>query len=372
MIIGSGCAGLFLADKLSTLGLNIALVEQSSKLSSGPTTRNGGFVHAGGFHAAVIDDEARAFETAMRCKKAALQLIQNFPEAIQTHALPIHLLCKTSNMGDRAINRWEKWGISYDELKYENLDKNALPLKKGLASLIARTNDFAINWRLVMQKLYFQSKSRGVEFFTDTMILDRNNDLVKIESKDTVYETRAKMIIYCTGGGLKELPDNITKNWDVKPTVNLWKSHVLVTPNFSKYGFLFTEPNEISAMPQGKFTLICQSQEDTPIENLDYKVIQDRVDEMKDKLFSTLDISPDLMSKIRSHACYKPTMTLDDDSIRHVTSQILQVSDTEIVAFPGKATEATLMADDVINLLDSDLVCPDITQRPGDLAWRDW
>jgi L-2-hydroxyglutarate oxidase LhgO len=54
VVVGAGAAGLMTAQKLSQLGMSVALIEQKPTVASGPSTRNEGWLHRGTYHAASI------------------------------------------------------------------------------------------------------------------------------------------------------------------------------------------------------------------------------------------------------------------------------------------------------------------------------
>lgn len=66
-IVGAGVAGLMLTKKLSDLGFKVALIEKSSCVADGPSTRNEGWLHRGTYHAASIQDRSSAVQVARRC-----------------------------------------------------------------------------------------------------------------------------------------------------------------------------------------------------------------------------------------------------------------------------------------------------------------
>lgn len=366
IVVGAGAAGLLTARGLLRIGARVAIVEAAPAVAPGPSTRNGGFVHAGAFHSAVIPDLSRAHETAVRCREGHKRLTESFPEAVQTDGLPVFMLAQTEDVKARIAERWAAWGIEHESVDAVDLAREVPNLLVAKDTLVAVTTDVPFNWRLALQIVVSELKRTGCDVLTDHRVVAAAGKHLFVEHRGRRRRLRTSRIVYCAGYRSGELVSQVGHRWDVRPRVLLWKSHVLVVPRLTKHGVMYVDPGGVSAMPHGAFSLLCQSQEDTAVDEPDFSVDERRVEAIARAAWRAFPQEHAVLERGRAHACLKPTISLDESSVRRVDSQLLQVSESSWLALPGKATEAPLLADEVVRAVDIGGTAVDVTPRPFD------
>ncbi|MBD2760891.1 FAD-binding oxidoreductase [Yimella sp. cx-573] len=371
MVVGAGVAGLMVASSLARLGAEVIVVEAGASAAPGPSTRNGGFVHAGAFHAGVIDDPVRARITSARCRQGAQRLSAEFPEAVQADGLPVFMVSENEVVIERVRRRWPDWGIAHRTVTPRELMTLVPGISVHSDAFVAETNDFAFNWRIALQIMLVQSRRNGCRVLFDHRLVSSDGEHHQLESGGTPRAIRASNTILCTGYQSAFAVRELSTRWDVRPQVRLWRSHVLVAPRLAQPGVMYIDPGGLSVMPQGHYSVICQSQEDTPVETPAFAVDNEVVERIRSGASRLLPASTTELRTARAHACLKPMIAVDGENHRRVDSQIVQVAETTWIALPGKATEAPLLADDLVRALPVRSVAPDVTPRPGDLyTWN--
>lgn len=110
-----------------------------------------------------------------------------------------------------------------------------------------------------------------------------------------------------------------------------------------------------------------QSQEDLEIEAPNYDQVPSTVAGIKDRVNRTYNVPH--FAAIQSNACLKPSIHISSAGPRSVDVHVIELSENEILALPGKATEAPLMAAEVAAKLQA-MLTHAITKRPGDtFSW---
>jgi glycine/D-amino acid oxidase-like deaminating enzyme len=365
IVVGGGGAGLWTAEILAAFGMRVLLVEQAAQLASGPSGRNGGYVHGGGFHAAVVADESDALEVAARCRDGRDIIERRCPEAIYREAAPVHLFARGAAMAERAASRWAMADLDLRLCPRAEINRLYPELASGVVRLAARVRDFPIDYRILHQSLLARFLRLGGEVRVGTTFEPDEPGSGLLRSTEGVARVSARHIVYCAGAWSSRLCADRATAAGAALDFRLWKSHVIVAPRTTRFGFLFLDPGEISVMPQRDYALICQSQEDTPVDAPDYEIIPERLAEMRRKLTEVLPQAAHL-AWTRPHACLKPSLTPSAGSRRSVNAVVERLSTNEILALPGKSTEAPLMAQLVLQNLLSAGDMPRIAPRPGD------
>lgn len=358
VVVGAGICGLMISDRLSSLGYKVTIVEMSDKLASGPSSRNGGYVHGGAFHAGVIDDDRAAYATAVKCKEGNIRIRNEFPFACQNWSKPIHLLVRSPNLSVRAQVRWQDMDIYAKPISRKKLQELFPLVDDSKVNLAVEVRDTAINYPIVYKFLLERLKSRGVVILANSTY-DRQSRVAVSTSGGKVHLDES-IVVYCTGANSKQLFD------DRADEFRIWKSHVVSTPLIEETGFMFIDPGEVSVIPQGKYCVVCQSQEDTVVTDSNYDILDDKVEGICDALEDVMPSFSSIRSAARPNACLKPSVITQHTDKRNRDIYLKWHSETELVALPGKATLAPLIADQVANTLYAASFFPEISTRPGD------
>lgn len=364
VIIGGGIAGLYTAYKLSSLGYQVAVVQNEPELAVGPSVRNSGWLHYGTFHSALIDDDKNALEIAARCQYGYEQIRNFAPEAIETDGTPIFAIVKDESLADRAVKRWNKGNIFYQEVSHTLFEQYIPGIERNYAKHIFKTKDLPVNYRILYQKLLFQSEKNNVSFFLNSKLTAIEPNTIVITTNGT-KKTKiiASKFIFTTGYKTKELVDTFFPG---KIEVKIWKSHALSVPRLRKYGFFFIDQNEVSVEPQGKYSIICQSQEDSQVDAADFTIVAEKTEDIFNQLVKVMPDAEKIGKKYMAHACLKPSILFNNDVKRSVNAEIHTLTHEHIIALPGKATEVPFLTDNLIKKVFENLYDTRIALRPGD------
>ena len=152
LLVGGGIAGLMSAQKLSGLGLRIALIERELTLASGPSTKNEGWLHRGTYHAFSIKDRTTAIQVARRCIYGHEQLRLFAPEALEiTDILPIALIKNKDSIAD-TISRWDEADVKYRPLSRSEASCLAPDISFNNVNGIFQVADVSINTKIFITK----------------------------------------------------------------------------------------------------------------------------------------------------------------------------------------------------------------------------
>lgn len=364
IIFGGGIAGLYSAYKLSELGYKVSVVQDDKALASGPSVRNGGLLHRGTFHSALVNDDGVALKIAERCIYGYEQIKAFAPEAIEIDGTPVFAIIKNDELAQRAVNRWNKGSILYKEVNYKTFEEYIPGIERKYAKYIFKTADLPINYRIIYQKLLFQCERNNVEFFLNSKLeVINNNSVVIIKDQVQKITIEAEKFIFTTGYKTKELVNNFFSN---KVNVKIWKSHALSIPRLKRYGFFFIDRNEISVEPQGEYSIVCQSQEDNLVDKADYDVVIEKTKGIFRQLVKVMPEAKLYANNYIAHACLKPSIILENDVKRSVDAEVHMMNNNCIIALPGKATEAPYLADVLLQKVFESHSDRRIAMRPGD------
>jgi len=368
VVVGGGCAGLFVLEAMSSLGLRTLLVERESKLASGPSIRNGAYVHAGSYHSVSLADYNRSEATVRACMTGAERLRRMFPEAVLNYGLPVHMLARDEEYAKLAIDRWENFGVEYKLKSRDELRKRYPILDVGKISLGAEVADFHVNWRIIFQKLLHSARQNGAEVVLSASLRLEDEGVIRIHEKncDTI-KIKASKIIYCTGYGTEELLRDNAHRFVSAPHIRLWRSHVLVLPPLPQVGWMFVDPGQVSVTPQIGHTLVCQAKEEELIDSAVFESCRDRLAGIASAFSDIVPNHETALASAVGHSCIKVSIGNSSEFERNVDYTISRVSDTEIIALPGKSSAAPVLADAVVQFVFSSDFGPDLAISPGTL-----
>jgi glycine/D-amino acid oxidase-like deaminating enzyme len=367
IVVGGGIGGLYVTYKLASLGIKVLLVEDKDVLCSGPSSRNGSKLHRGTFHSALIDNEERALQTALRCIYGYDQIKSFAPECIDVEALPNFAIIRSDSFAERAIRRWNAIDVIYKPISYETLSEYIPGLERSYARHIFQVVDAPINYRMLFQKLLHSSEKNGAEVMLCTNLTlegkDSSRAKLSIRGEQETIDVEASYYVFTTGYGTKQLietyfPDGLK--------VRLWKNHALILPRFMKNGFFSIEAGEPSLMPRGNYSIVCQSQEDTIMDTPNFEVNLDTSREVFNALLNVFPIVKQYETTYQPTACMKPDIVYSSDPSRTVNVEIHRLSPYHILTLPGKASEVPYLADQLVRTIFEPLSDKRISLRPGD------
>ena len=370
VVVGSGCAGLFVLEALSKLGLKTLLVECEEKLANGPSIRNGAYIHAGSYHSASLSEYIKSRETVKACMEGAARFRRLFPEAILHQGLPVHMLARYKENAELALKRWDEFGVEYKLKTSTELKKRYPALDVTKSILGAEVADFHVNWRIVFQKLLISAQNNGAEIAMRAQVEVKDDGLIHLHKSDGQNQKiLAQKIIYCTGYGTEKLLRMNKKRFMKPPHLKLWRSHVLVLPALEKIGWMYVDPGQVSVTPQLGHTLVCQAKEEEPVPQAIFEPCAISLSRIAAAFNDIVPNHQDILDRAIGHSCIKVSIGDNDQFERNVDYTISSVSELEMIALPGKSSAAPVLADAVVQSVFSSNFGSDLALSPGSISF---
>ncbi len=364
-VIGSGIAGLYVADTLSSFGAKVVVLDRHRTIGAEASTRNGGYVHAGGFHSATLLDDAEAHQTARDCIAGAERLRSRFPEARIEAGGDIHLLFRTEERLLAAQSRWFTSGVVANVVGKKFLQKRYPNLDTGAVGGAAAVEDFPINTRIVLMKLFVNAKRNKVEFRLGSEQIETSGGIVSFHRDSERHVLQCEKVIFCTGAGTH--PSIVKKLCNVNRFISIWKSHVLVAPEMDGIGFMFVDSGDVSVTPQDGYSVVCTRGDELKIDQVNRDLDISTIEKNFSALCRAVPSMLRFRSEIRPHCCLKLSLDKQPDEVRNVSCRIVVLNEFEIFAAPGKFTTAPILADLVLRSVASSEFGSSIALRPGDV-----
>lgn len=362
LIIGGGITGLMSANKLSGLGLRVALVEKEATLASGPSTRNEGWLHRGTYHASSIRDRNTAIQVARRCIYGHKQLRHFAPEAVENDGeMPIALV-RDGQRTAEIVSRWDESGVRYEPITHQRAKSVFPDAVFDRAAEIFQVNDVSINTRVLYRKLFALTKRLGCVFYLENCIKRIDGNIVHIEDinqQKTVLE--ANKIVYASGAGTKKL---FFRHHGVDLPIRYWKSHLVIGKRLAKGGIFYLDPKEVAIMHHGEFSIIGFNEDAVQCREADYEIVDEYTSNIKlgiNRLFPNWrDVNT------LSVACVKVDYVDEMSAARSLSVSINEPIQDHIIVLPGKMSEAPYLTDVLTSYIHERIDNPKIALRPCD------
>lgn len=362
LLVGGGITGLMAAQKLSDLGLRVALIEKQTTLASGPSTRNEGWLHRGTYHASSIRDRAAAIQVARRCIYGHKQLRRFAPEALEdVDVLPLALVRDKDKLSE-VVSRWDEANVRYRPISRSAAEKLIPNASFKKVPGIFQVADASLNTRILYRKLLTLAQKSGCEFHLGSQIEEIDGQAVIIRDQSGERKTfSARKIIYSSGIGAKEI---FQKYHGIDLPIRYWKSHLVVTKRLAHAGVFFLDPHEAAMMHHGEVSIVGFNEDALLSTEPSYDVIPERAQNLRRgirRIFPSWDEQGS-----RDVACVKVDYVTDLASARSLNIAISEPIPGHVVVLPGKMTEAPYLTDVLTSFIHDRLDNPDIALRPCD------
>ena len=160
VIIGGGCAGIFLASELSKRNWTCAVLHKNPAASHA-STRNQGWLQSGSFYAAFDDTGA-----ALECRAGHEYITATYPDLVHT-SVPSYSLFGEKGEFEAALRVCDVLDIRMRELEigqiHQLLTENPI-LEDTPFSYVAETSDRAFDTHRLLQRVADQAAERGAVY----------------------------------------------------------------------------------------------------------------------------------------------------------------------------------------------------------------
>ena len=252
-VVGGGVVGLFMVNKLTDLGLSVAVIERSGRLASEASTRNEGWGHRGTYHAAAIEDRRIALQVAKQTSEGYKQIVRFAPEVVEDPEAPALALLRNEQRIDEVKSRWDEAGIPYQEICCACLKRTESRVKTRDIAAAFEVKDVSLNTRRLFEKLRDHAQERGARFFTQTEV-DYFKDYAARLSGPACSPKwlEARLYIHASGWGMKEF---FRSKLSIELPLRFWKSHLLDLPRVNKHSIFCLDPGEATLMHHGEWSI---------------------------------------------------------------------------------------------------------------------
>lgn len=361
-IIGAGVMGLWLTRKLSKLAVPVTLIESNNRLAASSSTRNEGWLHAGSYHAAAIEDRGIALQVARRTREGYHQTLRFAPEALGQDETRTFVLVDEERLND-VVGRWDEAGVNYRRLARRVLTSLEPRLRVDKFAGLFEVDDRPINTPVLYKRLIDDACAHGARILTGTRVTDLRGTTLTFEQETGASGTLdAKVIVFAAGFSTKSVVRDLL---GLELPFRFWRSHLIDLPRFSNHAFFGIRPGEATCMPHGLWSIAGLNADQEELAAPSFEPLEANVRRATEALQCLVrDID---LSHLHPRACVKvdmdPGRAAIVDRLGFAPPQ-LNISYGEIAAdvfwvLPGKMTEAPFAADVLIRrICDATLLSP--------------
>jgi glycine/D-amino acid oxidase-like deaminating enzyme len=375
-IVGGGIAGLWLAKELVDQGLSVNVVEKSTSLADGPTTRNEGWLHAGTYHAIAVQNEDEARRVTERTLYGHNAIVDFAPESIDHERS--FAFAGSDDLAHEAVERWNRLGIRYEPTNPNNLP-DADMLSKETISAAFSVRDKSVNSVTLCQKLAQYIIARGAKIITGVHFDPQDDNLADLHTKTGErFSVESEKFLLTAGVGTNELVKKITGQ---ELLMRYFKAHLLVMPRVTQHNYFYLDVGEAGVMNHGRASIVGINRDGLEISRPNYDMVLEKQELVKQAVSRMMPEATGYeknKGKLLTTACCKPDIYKSPEDTQSLNIQLFSLTDTYACALPGKMTEAPYLAKEAAAFLNGttlrnklllslgETVVPSITPRPVD------
>lgn len=262
-VVGAGIAGLWAAKELVDRGYGVTVVEKSTALADGATTRNEGWLHAGTYHSVAVEDETEIGRVVDSARYGHQAIVDFAPDAIDHNIT--YAVTSSDEYAHRAVTRWTDAGVPFSEVNVGQLAEEGLDVQRLRAAFLVE--DKSVNSRIVCEKLaaYIQAKDGSFLVGADFAPVDQHRARVTQVSEQ--YILHSERFLITAGAGMKSIVDQLRRE---PLAMRFFKAHLLVSPRLTAHNYFHLEPGEAGFMNHGAASAIGINRDGIELAQADY------------------------------------------------------------------------------------------------------
>lgn len=348
-VVGTGIAGLWTAKELIDRDYDVQLIEKGTMLADGSTTRNEGWLHAGGYHAIAIDDVEDAMSVAERVRYGHDKIVDFAPESIDHKST--YAIISSDIYADRALNRLQHGGIPYREVPKQSVCDSE-GIDHSQVQFLLEVEDKSVNSRTLVGKLADYINNKGGRIITNSCFepIDENHGV--LNSQGQFYNVQSERFVITAGVGAYD----IFNAGGVNLPMRFFKSHLLVMPRLTTDNLYCIDPGAAGLMNHGEASVVGINRDAVEVASLNYDILPEKERLIYEAVKRLLPNAAQLElggSRILPVACIKPDVSHDSNVPQSLNEDISEPLPGYICAFPGKMTEAPHLAYQVVNFIEA-------------------
>lgn len=335
-VVGAGIAGLWAAKEIVDRGYSVTLIERSTTLADGATTRNEGWLHAGTYHSVAVEETSEIAEVVANTRYGHHEIVGFAPDAVD-HAASF-AVTTSDEMSEKAVHRWTESGVPFTEIDKESLAEEGLDTSR-LSSAFA-VQDKSINTRVLCKKLAAYVAQKGANFLMEANFTPEDEKLARVQQGERGYDLHSERFLITAGAGLKQVVEQITGE---PLPMRFFKAHLLVSPRLTEHNYFHLEPGEAGFMNHGQGSVIGINRDGLEVDVPDNIASGEKKTLLHEAITRMIpraaQFSPQ-ENKAMTVVCHKPDVRKADTETQSLDITMFNASPNYLCALPGKMTTA--------------------------------
>lgn len=382
IIAGAGAMGLWLAYYLAQKGYRVLVVESKQKLASGPSTKNEGWVHKGGYHTAAIADESTAQRVSIMTQRGHDATLRFCPEAVDRWPSTTFALVRSENI-EFVTSRWRAAGVSFESVSRQAAGGLLSGVKISNYGGIYRCADVSIDTRRVYAKLAREIERLGSSILMNATLASVDAKVFTVRADGVAWIIESDAFVCATGINTKSVVRSL---FNVDIPLRYFRSHLIDVPRIGTNNFFGLEPlhgdsplRDATCMHHDEWTIVGTNKDQVEVSADVFAsdpavAFQPTAKGIEIVVAALRQMMPALeLSEVHPRACIKVdaqgAASRSASRFGDLRLSFGEISDSAFWALPGKMTEAPEAARRLVEevlgpfLLDrgadpSDLVAP--------------
>src|SRR5260221_7437262 len=210
VVIGSGIAGLTIAHRFARDGYRVAVVEKSSYIANGQTTKNEGWLHKGPYHSVNIREPHQARQVTEHTIFGHEYILGFASEAVEKPIVSSFALFQSDELAHTAETRWEAFGVERKEIPVKNFlarvpEVDGTPIKS-----VFEVGDKSINTSKLCEILVKDITNHGGTIFTNTQLVPVDTNHADLITNGELAEIQSGLFVVTAGAGIKRFVEDAT------------------------------------------------------------------------------------------------------------------------------------------------------------------
>lgn len=349
-IVGTGICGLTLAYLFARSGNQVALVDKAGDVAHGATTRNEGWLHAGTYHAAAIEDPVMARQVVTRTRFGHDSIRRYAPQAIEDQPPDSYAVFRDPENLERAQQRWKEMNVPHKEISLGIF--NRINPEVNTENLVGAfmVDDQSVNTTILCSRLVTDIHNAGGKFYMKSELTPEDEHMARIKTPKGDISVRSDFFIVAAGAGIKPFFENFLQ----KPfPMRFIQSHLLIMPRLLINGVFEMEPGGAGVMNHTKSSVVGVNKDGIQMTEPSYIPNPAKKNLIHAAVTKLIPHSTHYR-RYSVVACVKPDVYKDSSDIMNLNAQFDEVTPSWFYALPGKMTEAPFVANAAFALLSGD------------------
>lgn len=354
LVVGNGVAGYFIALRLAERGIPTVLLD-APQAGLAATLRNEGWLHRGTYHAVSQLTDVEAIKVARRTRQGSEAILSEFPEAVERTAdfsiAIIHEALDLTHVRDR----WSLAGVRASEVDRSRAADFVSGLSLKSAQALFVVDDQPIHTGRLLGLLRRTFLQRGGKIVAGVATSTDGQD-VEIRLTDGGSRTvTPRLTVWSAGYSGVEGVRTLLAEKGVRD--RFWRSHLLVGPPLHDGSWFELHDGGLGLMHHKDHVVIGMNNDVENLGLLHGIPGRDSVDEtLRAQARQRYDAGlrrlglPCVGEMKGAHitSCTKIDLVADEAAGRDLKVATVFVTPRLLVAFPGKMTEAPVLANEVV------------------------